>query len=131
MYCVHCGVQNVDDANFCFNCGKELSCSPTEEVVESRTNEPQSEVRVHHPWMPVQQQVQAESQQIQEEAPQVHHPWMPVQQQPQEQAQGEVPNALKSILRRVKGWSKKKKILAGIVLFFLFIEVDPINRTGG
>ena len=133
MYCVHCGVQNVDDANFCFNCGKELSCSPTEEVVESRTNEPQSEVRVHHPWMPVQQRVQAESQQIQEEAPQVHHPWMPVQQQPQEQVQeepqeeseeqdqGEVPNALKSILRRVKGWSKKKKILAGIVLFFLFI----------
>ena len=172
MYCTYCGVQNTDDANFCLNCGKELSHSPTEEVVESRTDESQSEVRVHHPWMPVQQQPQ--------EQVRVHHPWMSAQKQPQEQvhnepleesqeqaqeqiqdepleesqeqpqeqvhneppeesqeqAQGEVPNALKSILRRVKGWSKKKKILAGIVLFFLFITCvgvifgEPVEETG-
>ena len=111
MYCVYCGVQNVDDANFCSNCGKELSRSPTEEVVEDKTDEPQSEVRVHHPWMPVQQQeqVQEESQvEAQEESHQV-------------QDQGEVPNALKSILRRVNGWSTKKKILWGIVASFLFL----------
>ena len=156
MYCVQCGVQNVDDANFCSNCGKELSHSPTEEVVESRTDESQSEVRVHHPWMPVQQQPQ--------EQVRVHHPWMSAQEQPQEQvhneppeesqeqaqeqvhneppeesqeqAQGEVPNVLKSILRRVKGWSKKKKILAGLILFFLFITCvgvifgEPVEEDG-
>lgn len=133
MYCVHCGVQHVDDANFCSNCGRELSHNSAEEVVESSTDEPESEVRVHHPWMPVQQQPQ---EQVQEEPNQVHHPWMPTQQQdqagaqeqvrvePQTQAQGEVPqalNALKSILRRVNGWSERKKILWGIVAFFLFL----------
>ena len=153
MYCVHCGVQNVDDANFCSNCGKELSLSSTEEVVESRTDESQSEVRVHHPWMRVQQQpleqAQEETQQqIQEEARQVHHPWMAAQEQPQEQVkeeiqheaqeqeQGEVPKALKSILNRVQGWSTKKKVLWGIVAFSLLmvcaaaIAGDPVEEDG-
>ena len=111
MYCVHCGVENVDYANFCSNCGKELNRSPTEEVVESRTDEPQSEVRVHHPWMGA-------------------------QEQPKEQAQGEVPNALKTILRRVNGWSTKKKILWGMVALFLFLICvgvlfgEPVENSG-
>ena len=111
MYCVHCGVENVDYANFCSNCGKELNRSPTEEVVDSRTDEPQSEVRVHHPWMGA-------------------------QEQPKEQAQGEVPNALKTILRRVNGWSTKKKVLWGIVALFLFLICagvlfgEPVENSG-
>ena len=133
MYCIYCGSQNPDDANFCSNCGKEATASPSEETVES--SESQSEAQVHHPWMPAQhlrEQVQA------------HHPWMSAQEQAQERTQeesqeqvqeetkkpqevshqaqdrGEVPNALKSIWSRIRGWSKTKKILAGIAVFFLF-----------
>ena len=138
MYCIHCGVQNVDDANFCLNCGRELRPSPAEEVVEPRTDESQSEVRVHHPWMRAQQQPQEQvkeesQQQLQEEARQIHHPWMAAQEQSHEQVQeeseekhqaqdqGEVPNAVKSVLSRINGWSTKKKILWGIVAGFLFL----------
>ena len=108
MYCTYCGSQNTDDANFCFNCGKELSRSPTEEVVESVTDEPQSKVQAHHPWMTAQQQPQ---EQTEEES----------QEESRQQTQGEVPNALKSILDRIRGWSKTKKILAGVVVLFLFL----------
>ena len=123
MYCVHCGVPYGDDANFCSNCGKELSLSPPEEVVESRNDESQSEIRVHHPWMPVQQQPQ---EQVKEES----------QHEAQGQEQGEVPKALKSILNRVQGWSTKKKVLWGIVAFFLLmicaavIAGEPVEEDG-
>ena len=160
MYCAHCGIQNVEDAHFCSNCGRELSRSPTEEVVESRTDEPQTEVRIHHPWMRVQQQPQEQiqdetHQQTHEDSRQIHHPWMSAQQPqdksqqedaqlPQEQTrqqvqaqdQGEVPNAVKSILNRIKGWSTKKKILWGIVAGFLLlvcaaaIAGEPVEEDG-
>ena len=98
MYCTYCGSQNTDDANFCFNCGKELSRSPTEEVVESVTDEPQSKVQAHHPWMSEQPQPQE----------QVHE-----KSQEETKEQGEVPQALKSIQSRLSGWSTKKKIIWG------------------
>ena len=104
VYCTYCGVQNPDEANFCSNCGKETS-KPTEEV-----DEPQQQVRVHHPWMTAQTQPQEQNQPQQEVHP-----------QPQQRDQGEVPEALNAIRRRVKGWSTKKKILWGVVVGFLFL----------
>ncbi len=73
MYCIYCGVQNTDGANFCSNCGKEMISRPTEEVVESRTDEPQEEIRV-------QEEPQHQSQAQQEVQPQP-------QPQPQEYVQ--------------------------------------------
>ena len=99
MYCTHCGVQNADDANFCSSCGKETSSRSTE-TVEHRTDEPQQQVQVHHPWMSAQQ---------------------PPQEQSRQQVQEEAPSRSKSVLSRIRGWSKKKKILAGIAVFFFFV----------
>ena len=100
MYCIHCGVQNPDNANFCLNCGKELVAQPAE------TAEPQP--KVHHPWMteqPTQEQVQLQ----------------PQPRKRQERDKGEMPEALKSILDRVKGWSTTKKVVWGVVVGFLFL----------
>ena len=44
MYCTSCGSQNPDNANFCSNCGREISVQPSE---------PQP--KVHHPWMTAQE----------------------------------------------------------------------------
>ena len=38
MYCTYCGIQNTDDANFCFNCGKAISPWPSE-AIEQKTEE--------------------------------------------------------------------------------------------
>lgn len=92
MYCIYCGSQNPDNANFCSNCGKEAT---------PKTDKPQP--KVHHPWMTEQQpQTREESQQ-------------------QVQDQGEVPNARQAIWSRIKGWSRTQKILAGVVAFFLLL----------
>ena len=111
MYCTYCGVQNGVDANFCFNCGKELSRRPTEEVVESVTDEPQSKVQAHHPWMSEQSQTREESSE-------------------QVQDRGEVPNARQSVWSQIKGWSKTKKILVGITALLLsFVCAVAITPT--
>ena len=102
MYCIYCGSQNTDDANFCSNCGKETTAKRTEEAVESS-----SKVQAHHPWMRAQQEPQEQVQEKTEKA--------------QVQTQGEVENALKFIRNKISGWSKTKKILAGVAILFLFL----------
>ena len=99
MYCIHCGVQNPDNANFCSNCGKGINAQSAESV------EPQP--KVHHPWMT--------SQPTQEEVSELP------QEETQQQAKGEMPEALKSILNRVKGWSSTKKTIWIIVIGCLFL----------
>ena len=100
MYCIHCGVQNPDNANFkanyCSNCGKEIA--------ETRTDKPQPQV--HHPWMSEQPTSEAR-QNVQPEPP----------EPPQSQDKGEAP----ALVKRIQGWSVKKKILWGIVAGFLFL----------
>ena len=114
MYCVHCGVQNPDNANFCSNCGKEQTDKSTEEVAEPQP-------KVHHPWMTAQP--------TQEEVPEVP------QEETQQKAKGEMPEALKSILNRVKGWSSTKKTIWIIVIGCLFLVCvgvavgEPVEET--
>ena len=38
VYCTYCGVQNTDDANFCFSCGKAIGPRPSE-AIEQKTEE--------------------------------------------------------------------------------------------
>ena len=115
MFCIHCGVQNPDNANFCSNCGKEQIDKSTEEVAEPQP-------KVHHPWMTAQP--------TQEEVSEVP------QEETQQQAKGEMPEALKSILDRVKGWSTTKKVVWGVVLGFLFLVCvgvavgEPVEEEG-
>ena len=108
MYCVYCGVKNADVANFCSNCGKEAISKQTEEVIES-SDEPQSKVRVHHPWMTAQPSEEQSRQQVQ--------PQPPERQEPQEQDDGEV----SKLVKRIQGWSVKEKILWGMIASFLFL----------
>ena len=113
MYCIHCGAQNADNANFCSKCGKQTSSRPTAQTDEAQP-------KVHHPWMPTQQKPQEEAE---------------AQEQPRQQDKGEVPEALKSIQNRIRGWSKKKKIIWGIVAGFLFLTCvgvmmgEPVEET--
>ena len=108
MYCVYCGAKNADVANFCSNCGKEEISEQTEEVIES-SDEPQSKIRVHHPWMRAQPSQEQSRQQVQ--------PQPPERQEPQEQDDGEV----SELVKRIQGWSVKKKILWGTVAGFLIL----------
>ncbi len=92
MFCTSCGFRITVNANFCSNCGKEKPAEPAA---------PQP--KVNHPWMTAQPSPQEHSQEV--------------AKQPSQQDRGEMPE----VLRRIQGWSTKKKILWGVVAGFLFL----------
>ena len=132
MYCIYCGSQNPDDANFCSNCGKGTVSNQSEEAVESvEEDEPQSKVQAHHPWMSAQQP--QERQRVQQQSHEQSR--QQIQEEPEPQIQEGTLSRLKSILARINGWSMKKKILWGIVAGFLLlvcaaaIAGEPVEET--
>lgn len=88
---------------YCSHCGAKNSdnanfCSSCGREISPKASEPPSQV--HHPWMTAQEP-----------------PEQPQPQEQQEQDKGETPN----LIRRIQGWSRRKKIVWGLIVGFLFL----------
>ena len=131
MYCSQCGAQGPDDANFCSNCGREISVQPFE-----------PKPKVHHPWMTQStsqvRQARVEPPRVQPIEPQPQQAVEPTQAQVIPQSQGEsdgILDRVNAFINGIGGWSTKKKIIWGVIAGFLLlvfaaaIAGEPVEDT--